>query len=96
VRIAWGGASLSQHKRYTYEKIVPDPPRFFPYLSISPDLTPEAARTEATSLMGCLREVLDMYFDTNSEEQRQTLLNTCIYLNQLLYPLIRHETGAQP
>jgi hypothetical protein len=46
--------------------------------------------------MGCLREVLDMYFDTNSEEQRQTLLNTCIYLNQLLYPLIRHETGAQP
>ena len=78
------------------KKIVPDPPRFFPYLTVSPDLTPEAARTEATSLMGCLREVLDMYFDTNCEEQRQTLLNTCIYLNQLLYPLIRHETGAQP
>uniref|UniRef100_UPI00188E1A4A hypothetical protein n=1 Tax=Pseudomonas sp. UFMG81 TaxID=2745936 RepID=UPI00188E1A4A len=71
-------------------------PHFFPYLTVSPDLTPEAARTEATSLMDCLREVLDLYFDTECEEQRKTLLNTCIYLNQLLYPLVRRETGAQP
>uniref|UniRef100_UPI001F213DD4 hypothetical protein n=1 Tax=Pseudomonas parasichuanensis TaxID=2892329 RepID=UPI001F213DD4 len=56
----------------------------------------KAARAEATSLMECLREVLDLYFDTNCEEQRQTLLNTCVYLNQLLYPLIRRETGALP
>ncbi|QXH52233.1 hypothetical protein KSS94_03590 [Pseudomonas fakonensis] len=78
------------------KKIVPAPPHLFRYLTLSPNLTPETARTEADALMTCLHQVLDLYFDSAEEDQRQTLINTSLYLSQLLQPLTRHAAGAQP
>jgi hypothetical protein len=78
------------------KKIVPDPPRILRFLTISPDLSPEEARTEADALMTCLHEVLDLYFDSDDEAQRQTLITTSLYLTQLLHPLAHREAGAQP
>jgi hypothetical protein len=78
------------------KKIVPDPPHLLRHLTLSSDLSPEDARTEAEALMICLHQILDLYFDSSDQDKRQTLINTSLYLSQLLQPLTRHAAGAQP
>ncbi|MEJ5864468.1 hypothetical protein [Pseudomonas farsensis] len=69
------------------KKLVPDPPQLHPYITLSPALTPEAARYEATVLMNCLHHVLNIYFASTDAPLRNTLLTTSLYLSQLLQPL---------
>lgn len=78
------------------KKLVPDPPHLLPYVTISPDLSPEEARIESDALMTCLHDLLDLYFGNNDEATRQILRRTSLYLTQLLHPLARHTAGAQP
>ncbi|MFV3406803.1 hypothetical protein ACNFIC_23075 [Pseudomonas sp. NY15463] len=78
------------------KKIVPDPPYLLRYFTLSSDFSPEDASTEAEALMICLHQILDLYFDSSDQDKRQTLINTSLYLSQLLQHLTRHAAGAQP
>jgi len=78
------------------KKIVPDPPRLAPFISIRPTLTREEAMSAAVEVATAISDVLDIYFQTEPGETQDRLFTASDYLGQLACALLEHKPQVQP
>lgn len=78
------------------KKIVPDPPRIAPFITIRPTLTREEAMAAAVEVATAISDVLDVYFKTEPSDYRDRLFTASDYLGQLACALLEHRPEVHP
>ncbi|CAI8879714.1 hypothetical protein [Pseudomonas soli] len=78
------------------KKIVPDPPRLAPFISIRPTLAREEAMAAAVEVATAISDVLDIYFQTEPGEVQDRLFTASDYLGQLACALLEHKPELRP
>ncbi|WDY57223.1 hypothetical protein [Pseudomonas sp. PSKL.D1] len=79
------------------KKLVPDPPPQYPvpYISIIADLSHKDAFQHATTLMDSLSNTIQLYLNTEAEDQRNVVLENLGILTELLRALFAHMAARE-